>query len=99
MTIIDQDSVQYEKPVSSIGSILKNAGQQIYLHMKSELLLKKSQRERRLALLQMQTLDDHILQDIGVTRDDVNWAGNLPKNINAAKELEALRKRSNANRN
>jgi uncharacterized protein YjiS (DUF1127 family) len=39
--------------------------------------------------------DDHILRDIGVTREDVRWARGLPLTMNAALALEerAFRRR------
>jgi uncharacterized protein YjiS (DUF1127 family) len=33
-------------------------------------------------------LDDHMLRDIGVTRDEVQWAAGLPLTVNAALALE-----------
>lgn len=32
--------------------------------------------------------DDYMLQDIGVTRDEVEWAAGLPLTVNAALALE-----------
>lgn len=39
--------------------------------------------------------DDYMLRDIGVTRDEVQWAAGLPLTVNAAVALEerALRRR------
>lgn len=41
--------------------------------------------------------DDYILQDIGITRDEVQWAIGLPLTVNAAVALEerAFRRRKN----
>jgi uncharacterized protein YjiS (DUF1127 family) len=36
----------------------------------------------------MQDLDDRMLADIGVRRDEVLWASRLPLSVNAALELE-----------
>ena len=36
----------------------------------------------------LQDRSDAILDDIGVTRDEVAWAAELPLNTNAARELE-----------
>jgi hypothetical protein len=33
-------------------------------------------------------LDEHLLDDIGITRADVRWASGLPLTVNAALELE-----------
>jgi len=39
--------------------------------------------------------DDYMLQDIGITRDEVQWAAGLPLTVNAAVALEerAFRRR------
>jgi uncharacterized protein YjiS (DUF1127 family) len=39
--------------------------------------------------------DDYMLQDIGITRDEVEWAAGLPLTVNAAVALEerAFRRR------
>jgi len=41
--------------------------------------------------------DDYMLQDIGITRDEVQWAVGLPLTVNAAIALEerAFRRRQN----
>jgi uncharacterized protein YjiS (DUF1127 family) len=41
--------------------------------------------------------DDYLLQDIGITRDEVQWAAGLPLTVNAAVALEerAFRRRKN----
>jgi uncharacterized protein YjiS (DUF1127 family) len=36
----------------------------------------------------LSSLDDHMLKDIGVTRDEVEWAAGLPLTVNAALALE-----------
>ena len=41
----------------------------------------------------MSELDDRMLDDIGVTYDDVVWASKLPLNINAAFEMDRISKR------
>ena len=47
-------------------------------------------REARAAFLTMLSLDERILDDIGVTRDEVRWAASLPLQVNAASELKRL---------
>lgn len=42
---------------------------------------------RRRRLYRMQRLDDHMLDDIGVTREELLWAINLPLRVNAALEM------------
>jgi uncharacterized protein YjiS (DUF1127 family) len=42
----------------------------------------------RRAISRLDTYDDFLLRDIGVTRQDVRWAGGLPLTVNAALALE-----------
>lgn len=42
----------------------------------------------RRAVARLDRLDDHMLRDIGVTREDLNWAAGLPLTVNAALALE-----------
>jgi uncharacterized protein YjiS (DUF1127 family) len=42
----------------------------------------------RRAVRRMESLDDHLLRDIGVTRDEVRWAAGLPLSQNAALSLD-----------
>lgn len=42
----------------------------------------------RRAVSRLADYDDYILRDIGVTRDDVNWAAGRPLTVNAALALE-----------
>ena len=49
--------------------------------------------KRRIAALA--NFDDYMLRDIGITRDEVQWAAGLPLTVNAAVALEerAFRRR------
>ena len=47
-------------------------------------------RKRRRQLLRMHRLDDAMLRDIGVTRDELHYASGLPLSVNAALELQKL---------
>ncbi|MEP7173585.1 MAG: DUF1127 domain-containing protein [Aestuariivirga sp.] len=49
--------------------------------------------KRRIAALA--NFDDYMLRDIGITRDEVQWAAGLPLTVNAALALEerAFRRR------
>ena len=49
--------------------------------------------KRRIAALS--DFDDYMLRDIGVTRDEIQWAAGLPLTVNAALALEerAFRRR------
>ena len=55
--------------------------------------------KRRIAALG--NFDDYMLQDIGITRDEVQWAAGLPLTVNAAVALEerAFRRRQNGGSN
>ncbi len=52
------------------------------------------QRQDRALLQNVTALDDHMLKDIGITRNDVIWASQLPLSQNAAQELEKLSRRN-----
>ena len=54
--------------------------------------VRKQRRIDRLAFKHMLTLDEEMLKDIGVTRDDVIWASKLPLEINASRTLEEARR-------
>ena len=41
----------------------------------------------------LEQLEDHLLTDIGITRDDLRWAAELPLSVNAAIALDELAKR------
>ena len=49
--------------------------------------------QRRWRLYRMQSLDDHLLDDIGITREELEWAIRLPLHINAALALQDRAKR------
>jgi len=53
--------------------------------------VKRQQRIDRDAFLNMITLDERMLKDIGIRQEDVHWASSLPLHLNAARELEKLR--------
>jgi uncharacterized protein YjiS (DUF1127 family) len=51
----------------------------------------------RRAIARLDALDEFLLRDIGVTREEVRWAAGLPVTVNAALALDeraALRRRS-----
>jgi uncharacterized protein YjiS (DUF1127 family) len=56
-------------------------------------LVRNWKAKRRIAALG--NFDDYMLQDIGITRDEVQWAAGLPLTVNAAVALEerAFRRR------
>ena len=57
---------------------------------------RKNRQDRisREAFRQMLLLDNEILDDIGVTRENVEWASQLPMHYSAAKALESTKKRA-----
>lgn len=56
--------------------------------------LRRQQKIDRDAFLTMLSLDDKLLDDIGVTRADVTWAANLPLSDDAATVLRQCTKGS-----
>jgi uncharacterized protein YjiS (DUF1127 family) len=62
-------------------------------------ILRNWQAKRRIVALG--DFDDYILADIGITRDEVQWAAGLPLTVNAAVALEerAFRRRKNGGSN
>lgn len=51
----------------------------------------RKQRRDRAAFMQLLGKEDWVYRDMGITRADAEWAAGLPKQVNAAKELERLR--------
>ena len=49
------------------------------------------QRRDRAAFMQLLGKEDWVYRDMGISRADAEWAASLPKQVNAAKELERLR--------
>lgn len=51
--------------------------------------------QARKRVTDLSTYDDYMLNDIGVTRDEIQWAAGLPLTVNAALALEdrAMRRR------
>ena len=58
-------------------------------------ILRNWKAKRRIVALG--NFDDYMLKDIGITRDEVQWASGLPLTVNAAVALEerAFRRRRN----
>jgi len=61
--------------------------------IKKTVVLKHNQRMDRMAFRTLLSLDDNLLKDIGVTRQDVTWANNLPLSVNAAEKLNEIARR------
>ena len=60
-------------------------------HFSDYLKTRKQQQIDRDAFNHLLSLDETMLKDIGLRRDDVLWATKLPLSINAALELEKTR--------
>ena len=62
-------------------------------------ILRNWKAKRRIVALG--NFDDYMLKDIGITRDEVQWAAGLPLTVNAAVALEerAFRRRQNGSSN
>jgi uncharacterized protein YjiS (DUF1127 family) len=54
---------------------------------------RRQQRDERVALKELSSLDDAMLKDIGISRNDVVWASQLPQSVNASIELEIIARR------
>ena len=47
----------------------------------------------RRAVARLDRLDDHMLRDIGLTREDLQWAAGLPLTVNAALAMDERARR------
>ncbi len=83
---------QVNQSGESSSLVSKVAAQVFGLGSKAIVYLKTRHRQRidRQAFSNMLSLDTAILQDIGVTREDVIWASKLPLSQNAALELDKV---------
>ncbi len=75
-------------PVSKVISLIIDQASKAV----SFLEIRRQQVTNRLAFKNLLTLEANILQDIGVTREDVIWASKLPLSKNAALELDKIAK-------
>jgi uncharacterized protein YjiS (DUF1127 family) len=58
--------------------------------LSGQLIERIAQIRRRRKFHRLHDLDDHMLHDIGVTRGEVEIAGNLPISVDAATELRRM---------
>ena len=95
MMTIDNSTFVNHQPVKTnkvfdipvkIRTQLVKFGSYIQKYLKSRQQL----RINRAAFDNLLSLDDTVLKDIGVLRDDVIWASNLPLSKNAALELSRI---------
>ena len=75
---------------ASIASRVTGAPRRIVAVIKTAIDRRVQRTTDRLAFSHLLSLDQHILDDIGVTRDDVFWASRLPLSKNASRELEKI---------
>lgn len=86
---VPEERVTFLRPASiwSLASRLVSSAKKRWAkHMK--------RRTDRAAFRYMLTLDDEILDDIGVTRANVEWASQLPLEMSASAELEKTARRA-----
>jgi len=67
-----------------------NVFQRALAAIRNYLHTRKMQRIDRDAFRHLASLDESLLKDIGVTREDVEWAMKLPTSQNASDELQQL---------
>lgn len=83
---------QPKHQASFVARIVGKLKQQIADSLERYRLYRKVRTDRA-AFNQMLSLDDEILDDIGVTRENVRWASQLPIHQSAAQALNATQKR------
>jgi len=75
--------------ITRISQCLKRLGITIFHWV----LQRKQRRANRKTVECLATLDEATLKDIGLSRDDITWAGSLPDSVNAIVELEIIARR------
>ena len=91
MTTICNSNIQPLASQQTVFSIIMQATNDIAAHLMNAFKQRQRHWSNRNAFQQMLKLDDHILADIGLTRDDVYWANTLPVERNAVLELDKIR--------
>jgi len=89
-TLCHEELYQQNTSRNSAKEKIENFLGRIYANIKQYYTLRRQRNIDRQAFSHLHSLEDHILADIGVTRDDVNWAGKLPLEKNAACELQKI---------
>ena len=72
----------------SVKSLLK-----VFSTLRTYMVRKHNQRIDRQAFKHLLALDDNLLRDIGVTRNDVVWASKLPLSVDASAKLNEIARR------
>lgn len=92
MTVYDENAYANSKPAKNApGGSVFDLILSVFDYLKDRHKTRKANRERRDAFKNLLRADAKLLHDIGLTRDDVLWASNLPLHINAAEELQKIR--------
>ena len=73
------------------GQKLSSWVKNIILKLKQFYAVHRQRKIDRDAFLNLLSLDEAILKDIGVSRDDITWASKLAMHKSASKELEKVR--------
>jgi hypothetical protein len=95
-TSFNHSQIRQSREELSIVSKFVSRGHGLVAKAVAYLSTRRQQVTDRLAFKNLLTLEANILQDIGVTKEDVIWASKLPLSKNAALELEKI---ARANRN
>lgn len=82
--------IAYHSVKEACGEKLEATASGFWVAVKTKYEVFKKYRMNRAALQHLAKLDDSALCDIGITRSDVIWAGQLPHSQNAALELENI---------
>lgn len=88
---------QKQAPKSYLLSLTKALFLNRMNQLREQRRLNKQRRIDRDAFRRLIALDDAMLKDIGVKRDDVIWASQLPLSVNASLELEKIAKQPSRN--
>ena len=90
-SLTNAESIQ-PAPVEAKFNFLQGPGD-LLSRFGKYLVLKHNQRIDRMAFNSLLKLDDNLLKDIGVTRQDVIWASNLPLHEDASKKINEIARR------
>ncbi|MEE9333427.1 MAG: DUF1127 domain-containing protein [Granulosicoccaceae bacterium] len=67
------------------------------IRLEAYLVKRRNRRLDRSAMKDLLSMDDNTLNDIGISRGDVQWASNLPLSVSATTELDFIARRSHRN--
>jgi len=81
--------LSFSGPRSAAVTALRGAATGLIRRARAALATRREQRMTRDAFMNIVDLDDKVLDDIGVTREEVEWAARLPLRVNASQALHA----------